>query len=454
MFAGAGATLLLLHYTTGAVAAGVMCLWPSTAASIPSGWTRETTLDAKYPKGTAAAIDPGGTGGALTHTHTTQNHNHSAAHTHTVPNSPDGSGSTNRDVGLAFPIPAHTHVSNSSTANPTASLANANPGTGSDNNEPAFFAVIFIKSNGTPNGIPNNAVVLWNDSTGAPTSWNLADGAAGRPDMRSRFLKGAATAGDGGGTGGAATHSHTVASHDHGGNFSHDHPTVTSSTTASLLSADQGSGGQASCANSNHTHALTIGTQGTAAITGNTDPTGTGANEPPYIAQAFVQNNTGGESLPSKVICLWLGTLASIPSGWVICDGSNDTPDLRSSFIKGAATLGGIGATGGSTTHTDTATGHTHAVASHAQTVTAGASGLNTNVTAGAVATATAAHTHAAWSNTGASSFTSGTGTPTVDNFTTTEPPYVTVAYIQRQPVVIPGKPTIVLQAVSRAASW
>lgn len=63
---------------------------------------------------------------------------------------------------------------------------------------------------------------------------------------------------------------------------------------------------------------------------------------------------------------MWGGLLANIPSGWVLCDGSNGTPDLRERFVKGAAAGANPGATGGSASHTHAAhTGvinHTHPV--------------------------------------------------------------------------------------------
>ena len=34
---------------------------------------------------------------------------------------------------------------------------------------------------------------------------------------------------------------------------------------------------------------------------------------------------------------MWHGTIANIPSGWVLCNGSNGTPDLRGRFCQGAA---------------------------------------------------------------------------------------------------------------------
>lgn len=40
--------------------------------------------------------------------------------------------------------------------------------------------------------------------------------------------------------------------------------------------------------------------------------------------------------LPKGVILFWSGTVASIPSGFALCNGSNGTPDLRDKFIVGA----------------------------------------------------------------------------------------------------------------------
>lgn len=424
--------LTLIKFPSAVVPSGVICLWPSTNGSIPTGWTRATALDALYPKGTADATNPGGTGGANTHGHTTPNHNHSADHVHTVPDSGNGSGSTARDAGTVRPPATHTHVSNPNTSNPTSSLlANDTPATNEPNSEPPYFTVVHIQSNGSPAGLPNNSIGLWNNPAGAPSNWNLADGGSGRPDMRGKYLKGAAAAGDGGGTGGNLTHSHTINSHTHGTNFSHAHPNVTSSQTAASMVGGPISGSNAATATQTHTHSLTINTQATDAITGTGDSTGTGSNEPPYTIQAYIQNNTGSESLPTGIICMWTGLLSAIPSGWNLCDGSNSTPDLRSKFVKGATVLSDIGNTGGSLTHSHTATGHTHAVASHSHTITAG-NGAGSNETAGSTACATTTHTHPSWTDTGAASFTSGTGTPTVNDYTNTQPSYYTVAYIQK----------------------
>jgi hypothetical protein len=73
------------------------------------------------------------------------------------------------------------------------------------------------------------------------------------------------------------------------------------------------------------------------------------------------------------MIILWSGSIASIPSGFALCDGTSGTPDLRDRFMVGAGSTYAVDATGGSAdatlpTHTHTATstststdsGHTH----------------------------------------------------------------------------------------------
>ena len=62
------------------------------------------------------------------------------------------------------------------------------------------------------------------------------------------------------------------------------------------------------------------------------------------------QGPAGGE-FPSGIIVMWHGLLSAIPSGWVLCNGENSTPDLRSKFVKGAAAGVDPGATGGATSH-------------------------------------------------------------------------------------------------------
>lgn len=53
-------------------------------------------------------------------------------------------------------------------------------------------------------------------------------------------------------------------------------------------------------------------------------------------------------SVPPGGIIMWSGT--TIPDGWLLCDGTNGTPDLRDRFILGAGNTYAVGNTGGSNT--------------------------------------------------------------------------------------------------------
>jgi len=90
-------------------------------------------------------------------------------------------------------------------------------------------------------------------------------------------------------------------------------------------------------------------------------------------------NGVTNAHVPSGVIVMWSGSIATIPTGWFLCNGSNSTPDLRDRFIIGASqddagvaktnVTGSLTQTGGSkdaivVSHTHTATvtdpGHAH----------------------------------------------------------------------------------------------
>ena len=68
--------------------------------------------------------------------------------------------------------------------------------------------------------------------------------------------------------------------------------------------------------------------------------------------------------LPAGMILLWHGAIADIPSGWLLCDGTLGTPDLKNSFVRGAFDEPSVGVTGGSGLHTHdfTSSGHQHTV--------------------------------------------------------------------------------------------
>jgi hypothetical protein len=90
--------------------------------------------------------------------------------------------------------------------------------------------------------------------------------------------------------------------------------------------------------------------------------------EPAYKKLTAIYNSSG-KFIPKGIIGMYFGTLATIPKGWILCDGSNGTQDMRGKWAKITTTVGEIGNTGGSNTHSHAASAHTHAGIAHDHSV-------------------------------------------------------------------------------------
>lgn len=85
-------------------------------------------------------------------------------------------------------------------------------------------------------------------------------------------------------------------------------------------------------------------------------------------------------AVPAGGIIMWSGSVASIPTGWFLCNGANGTPNLLDRFVIAAGSTYAVAATGGSAnaivvSHTHTATvtdpGHVHAFSADQQVLNA-----------------------------------------------------------------------------------
>lgn len=103
-------------------------------------------------------------------------------------------------------------------------------------------------------------------------------------------------------------------------------------------------------------------------------------------------------SIPSGIIAMWSGASNAIPTGWVLCNGQNGTPDLRNRFIVGAGSSYSVGNTGGSDTvslNTNQIPAHSHGFSLSAVSAGAHTHGHTFGVSLGNLKTSSGgAHTH------------------------------------------------------------
>jgi len=130
--------------------------------------------------------------------------------------------------------------------------------------------------------------------------------------------------------------------------------------------------------------------------------------------------------IPSGAIMMWSGTLAAIPAGYKLCDGTDGTPDLRERFIIGnrdgidpGTTGGALSKTTSGHAHTNPNTssdgGHTHSYGTTNVQYMAGGTPVVSSITTGG------GHAHSQ-GNTGANT----------DSISDIRPPYYELAFIMK----------------------
>lgn len=118
------------------------------------------------------------------------------------------------------------------------------------------------------------------------------------------------------------------------------------------------------------------------------------------------------------VILMWSGAVINIPTGWVLCDGTNGTPDLRGRFIVGQGSYTDIS---GSYSYNVNDTGGT---AKHKLTISEMPIHTHTQIGTDAGNSGTTGN--------GANDDTSDTGPAGGDAYHENRPPYYALAYIMK----------------------
>jgi hypothetical protein len=177
----------------------------------------------------------------------------------------------------------------------------------------------------------------------------------------------------------------------------------------------------------------TVTTTVASGATGTTQPVAT--NNTTLATTAFVR-----AIIPAGIILMWSGSIASIPSGWVLCDGGSGTPDLRDRFIVGAGSAYAVGATGGSANAVVVSHSHSfagNALGSHSHTLTTNRTSKSGNATPFMLTDPNIGENlngSAAFNTSGVSAGTpSGTiSTAGVSGTNANLPPYYALAYIMK----------------------
>lgn len=381
--------------------------WFGTAASIPTGWSRDTNFDEKFIEGvlTDIAADGGGS-----HSHT-QSHNHTGnTHTHNVTGpsvTPQFTSNRTRDIfGANRSAVTHGHVQVTS---PTATITyqNDTTSTSSDAAKPPFTKAIVIKPDDALQDVPDDAVVLGQE---VPTGWNLTDGTSGTINLSTKFIIGADAAGDGSGTGGSSTHNHTIANHTHQDD-QHAHGFFGAGATTLTVKYNVVVANQMWNRLGHHDILL----RGTTLSDVSTDAAtiDNATFEPEFIKLLGIQNITGAAATPTGIIIMWIGTTSNIPNGenWYLCDGTRTTPNITSKQIKITTSDLEVEDTGGSNTHTHTSSahGHTHS-GTHVHSTT------TNQVTEALGTTIPTTITHPSITKTHSHPWTISSTTPTIQN--------------------------------------
>lgn len=339
--------------------------WPSTAGSIPSGWSRVTALDTYLPRGATGTGAPSATGGASTHTHSTPFHQHTvAAHSHSVGGSTGTSNASTTSArfnGASQPQAdqPHSHTRPSATgASAAFNSGNTQAFTNSGSNLPAVLDVIWIKSTGSQPNYPSGCVGWATESVSGWSSYAAASG---------RYLRGAAAAGNGGGTSGSNSHSHTIDAHTHTGG-THDHSIGATGLSNPASSQEAGYGSSTPRWLPRHTHPLDVGANSSGNLaSASGGATGTWTNEPPNRRLRVLRNSGGGTQ--TRIIGLYTGAVGSLDPLLTLCNGTNGTPDMRGYFCRDAGS-DSVNSVGGSSTHTHTLPNHSHGMPTHSHSVT------------------------------------------------------------------------------------
>jgi len=342
-----------------------------SGGDIPTDWLRDTAFDDRYTQGITSGT-PGTNGGSTGHVHTADALTHvENSHTHTLFAQTATVSAVLRRHGSGVPfasLDGHTHPDIQSDGTVGTYQAETITVASSSAIPSSRFVIVLKPDPDLTLNIPVDGIIL-GDYDFSDSNFKITDGASGTTDLDTYFLRTAVASGAGGGIDpDAGDHTHTSPAHAPLHN-THVHADSDFGASQELMAPTVS--GVSFTGTSSTTHHRAENIQATAASSQTATVTiNASASEPAFTSLLGFQNRGAASSAaPIGTIIPYIGTIASITSPWVLCDGANGTLDLDTQ-IKVTKTVSIVGNKGGTNSHTHTGDPHSHTQDAHGHSFT------------------------------------------------------------------------------------
>lgn len=273
------------------IPAGGEILWYGIASLIPTGYVIDSYCSNVFVRGAAGGGANNTPAGSHSHGHSNPaNSGQAADHTHSL-----GGGSTTAAYGETEVYPSgsvgyapggHTHSINSGTSGAAGNHSHSLSAAAAAEVYPPFKRLYWIKAT-MDVGLPVGGILMWDRPIGsAPDGCQICNGSDDTPDLRDKFIYGAASDGDVGAGGGTETHVH--ANPDSGSAGAHSHSYTVGTGGAPSSSGVSGYPEGTTVAGGGHTHTMSGNTPGEAGHSHTIGNTGAGSSLPPFLKLYFI----------------------------------------------------------------------------------------------------------------------------------------------------------------------
>jgi len=273
--------------------AGSEILWYGIASQLSGGWAVSDPLKGKFVEAAGVGQASDVSQGSNSHSHTNPNTGSGGSHNHSY-----GSGSVAYNAGLSKTqatsstnssgaVWQHTHSFNAGATSSNGDHYHTVGNTDTETVYPPYHRLYFVKAS-AQSGVPVGGIIMWGTAlAGIPTGFHLCDGGTYDgmtvPDLRDRFIYGAAADGDVNARGGSEAHTHGQPLTNTGGGHTHTISGTTTNANTKAVSTYEGVQVQKS-----HSHGIDATTSSDPNHAHTISDTGSGSHVPLYVKLYFI----------------------------------------------------------------------------------------------------------------------------------------------------------------------